>query len=254
MIKAIIIDDEKMSRLTLRKQLEMYCPSVEIIAEAGNATEATTLTRELKPDLIFLDVAMPGKNGIAFLKEQEDINFEVIFVTAHDKYVLQAIRFAAVDYLQKPVEEKLLITATSNAEKRILQKIKSQHIETFLHNIKQQQAGHHAMQLCIPSLKGFQVVQVNDIIYCEAENTYTTIHLTDNKKILASRPLMDYELLLADSLFFRIHKSWLVNMKHIKEYQKGEGGFVIVSNGKELEVSRRKKEGFIAKMKEVFKY
>ena len=110
------------------------------------------------------------------------------------------------------------------------------------------------MQLCIPSLKGFQVVQVSDVIFCEAENTYTYIHFKDNKKTLASRPLMDYELLLEDSLFFRIHKSTLVNMKHIKEYQKGEGGFVTMTNGKQLEVSRRKKESFVTKMKEVFKY
>ena len=253
MIKTIIVDDEKMSRLTLRKLLEMYCPSVEIIAEAENATEATVLARELKPDLIFLDVAMPGKNGIDFLKEQEEINFEVIFVTAHDKYVLQAIRFAAVDYLQKPVEEKLLVTAVSNAAKRIQQKSTSQHIETFLHNMKHQ-TGQQPLQLCIPSVKGFQVVELSDIIYCEAGNTYTNIHFKDVKKILASRPLMDYEMMLQDSLFFRTHKSFLINMKHIKEYQKGEGGFVTMSNGKQLEVSRRKKETFLIKMKEVFKY
>ena len=110
------------------------------------------------------------------------------------------------------------------------------------------------MQLCIPSVKGFQIVALNDIIYCEGENTYTTIHLKDNKKLTASRPLMDYELMLLDSLFFRIHKSFLVNMKHIKEYQKGEGGVVVMSNGKILEVSRRKKEMFIIRLKETFKY
>lgn len=253
MIKALLIDDEKMSRLTLRKLLEVYSPSVEIIAEAENAAEAAVLVKELRPDLVFLDVAMPGKNGIDFLKELEEINFEVIFVTAHDKYVLQAIRFAAVDYLQKPVEETLLVNAISNAAKRIQQKTNNQHIETFLHNMKQQ-AGQQPMQLCIPSIKGFQVVEISDIIYCEAENTYTNIHFKDGKKILASRPLMDYEMMLQDSLFFRTHKSLLINMKHIKEYLKGEGGFAVMSNGKTLEVSRRKKEAFINKMKEVFKY
>jgi two-component system, LytTR family, response regulator len=253
MIKALLVDDEKMSRLTLRKLLEMYSPSVEIIAEAENAAEAAVLAKELKPDLVFLDVAMPGKNGIDFLRELEEVNFEVIFVTAHDKYVLQAIRFAAVDYLQKPVEEKLLVNAIANATKRIQQKTNSHHIETFLHNMKQQ-AGQQPMQLCIPSIKGFQVVEISDIIYCEAENTYTNIHFKDGKKILASRPLMDYEIMLQDSLFFRTHKSFLINMKHIKEYLKGEGGFAVMSNGKTLEVSRRKKESFIKKMKEVFKY
>jgi len=253
MIKAIIVDDEKLSRNTLKKLLEIYCPDVEVIAECDNAASATIQVMQIQPELVFLDVAMPGKNGIDFLKELDDIKFEVIFVTAHDKYILQAIRLAAVDYLQKPVDGQQLITAVSNAAKRIIQKSANYQVKTLLHNM-QPKINQQEMQLCIPSLKGFQVVQVSDVIFCEAENTYTYIHFKDNKKTLASRPLMDYELLLEDSLFFRIHKSTLVNMRHIKEYQKGEGGFVTMTNGKQLEVSRRKKESFVTKMKEVFKY
>lgn len=253
MIKAILIDDEKLSRNTLRILLNRHCPEVEIIAECENADTARQQADLLKPDLIFLDIAMPGKNGIEFLQELSEINFEIIFVTAHDKYVLQAIRFAAVDYLSKPIEEEQLLTAVTNAAKRIQLKSINRNIEIFLSNM-QQKTLQQEMQLCIPGIKGFQVVQINDIIYCEAENTYTSIHLKDNKKILASRPLIDYETILQDTTFVRIHKSWLINMKHIKEYQKGEGGFVIMSNGKELEVSRRKKEAFIRTMKETFKY
>jgi two-component system LytT family response regulator len=253
MINAIIIDDEKLSRNTLKKLLELYCPSVHVIAECESADDARDKVAVLKPELVFLDVAMPVKNGIDFLKELDEINFEVIFVTAHDKYILQAIRLAAVDYLQKPVDEQQLITAVSNAAKRINNKAINQQVKTLIHNMHPR-SSQQEMQLCIPGIKGFQVISLNDIIYCEAENTYTFIHLRDNKKILASRPLMDYEILLQDSLFFRIHKSTLVNMKHIKEYQKGEGGFVVMSFGKTLEVSRRKKEAFVLKMKEVFKY
>lgn len=253
MIKAIIVDDENLSRNTLRKLLEIYCPEVEVIAECEDAAAASRQVELLHPQLVFLDVAMPGKNGIDFLKELDNISFEVIFVTAHDKYVLQAIRFAAVDYLSKPVEEQQLVTAVENAAKRIDQKVASQQVQTLMHNM-QPRNNPQEMQLCVPSIKGFQVIPISDIIYCEAENTYTNIHLKDNKKILASRPLADYELLLEDSLFFRIHKSSLVNMKHIKEYQKGEGGVVLMSNGKSLEVSRRKKEHFITFLKKVFKY
>lgn len=252
-MKAILVDDEKMSRQTLRKLLELYCPTVTVVAECENVAEAREKTSALKPELVFLDVAMPGKNGIDFLKELDEIPFEVIFVTAHDKYVLQAIRFAAVDYLQKPVAELQLIAAVSNATKRIHLKSANQQIETFLHNIKNQK-GHQEMQLCIPSMKGFQVVEISDIIYCEAENTYTMIHFKDGSKVLASRPLMDYELLLQDTSFFRTHKSFLVNLKHIREYQKGEGGMIVLSNGKNIEVSRRKKESFLVRMKELFKY
>jgi two-component system LytT family response regulator len=253
MINAIIIDDEKLSRNTLKKLLELYCPAVNVIAECDSAADAKDKVTLLKPELVFLDVAMPVKNGIDFLKELEEITFEVIFVTAHDKYILQAIRLSAVDYLQKPVEEQQLITAVSNAAKRINNKAINQQVQTFMHNMLTG-GNQQDRQLCIPGVKGFQVVSLDNIIYCEAENTYTFIHLKENKKILASRPLMDYELLLQDSLFFRIHKSTLVNMKHIKEYQKGEGGFVLMSNGKSLEVSRRKKESFVLKIKEVFKY
>jgi two-component system, LytTR family, response regulator len=253
MIKALIVDDEKLSRNTLKKLLELYCPTIEVIAECESAEDAQKKVDLLNPDLVFLDVAMPGKNGLDFLKDLGDVPFEVIFVTAHDKYILQAIRFAAVDYLQKPVVEEQLITAVANASKRINQKTANLQVQAFIHNM-QPKISVQEVQLCIPTIKGFQVVQIGDVVYCEAENTYTYIHFNDNKKILASRPLMDYEMLLQDSLFFRIHKSTLVNMKHIKEYQKGEGGFVIMSNGKALEVSRRKKEAFVQKMKEVFKF
>jgi two-component system, LytTR family, response regulator len=253
MIRAIIVDDEKLSRSTLRKLLEIHCPGVEIVAECEDADSAKEQAELLLPELVFLDVAMPGKSGIDFLRELDEIRFEVIFVTAHDKYVLQAIRFAAVDYLSKPVDEEQLVTAVANATMRIRQKAANLHVQAFMHNI-QAKAKQHEMQLCVPSVKGFLVVQVSDIIYCEAENTYTCIHFKDNKKILASRPLMDYELLLQDSFFFRIHKSTLINLKHIREYQKGEGGFVIMTNGAELEVSRRKKEAFLTCVKQYFKY
>jgi len=253
MIKSIIVDDEKLSRNTLKKLLELHCPEVEVVAECEDAGSASVQVASLKPDLVFLDVAMPGKNGIEFLREYEEINFEVIFVTAHDKYVLQAIRFAAVDYLSKPVEELQLITAVANARKRIASKSANQHMEIFLHNM-QQKTNQQEMQLCVPSVKGFQVIKISDIIYCEADNTYTNIYLLNNQKLMASRPLIDYETILQDSSFVRIHKSYLINMKHLKEYQKGEGGTAIMSNGKQLDVSRRKKESFITYMKQYFKY
>ena len=180
MIKAIIVDDEKLSRNTLKKLLEIYCPDVEVIAESDNVASATIQVMQLQPELVFLDVAMPGKNGIDFLKELDDIKFEVIFVTAHDKYILQAIRLAAVDYLQKPVDGQQLITAVSNAAKRIIQKSANYQVKTLLHNM-QPKINQQDMQLCIPSLKGFQVVQVSDVIFCEAENTYTYIHFKVNK-------------------------------------------------------------------------
>lgn len=253
MISALIADDEKLSRITLSKMLELHCPHVEILAECDSANAAALLIRELNPQLLFLDVAMPGKSGIELLKELGDINTEVIFVTAHDKFVLQAIRLSAVDYLSKPVDEQELINAVANAAKRIETRNTGNNLRVFMQNI-QLQAQQQEMQLCVPGIKGFQIIKIRDIIFCEADNTYTIIHLTDNKKILASRPLLDYETLLQDASFFRIHKSHLINMQHLKEYHKGEGGFVTMINGKMLEVSRRKKEQFVQYMKQHFKY
>jgi two-component system, LytTR family, response regulator len=253
MIKAMIVDDERMSRNTLRKLLEIYCPDVEVIIETDSAAEAQLQIELLQPQLVFLDIAMPGKSGIEMLKEMKEIKFEVIFVTAHDRFVLQAIRLSAVDYLSKPVDENELITAVTNAKKRIEEKTKNSLVPGFLYNM-QQNSPHQEMQMCIPGMKGFQIIKIKDILYCEAQNTYTCVFLQNGQKLLASRPLIDYETMLAELSFLRIHKSYLINMQHLKEYIKGEGGFAVMSNGKELEVSRRKKEYFIAYMKEYLKY
>ena len=253
MIKTLIIDDEYISRNVLKKLLDIHCPDAEIVAECTNAEEGKREIERLQPRLIFLDISMPGKSGLDMLKEIVDINFEIIFVTAFHEYTIQAIRFSAIDYLLKPVDAKELKDAVERVKIKLAQNEHSPQVETFLHNL-QSAKSQQEMQLCIPGIKGFQVVQVNDIIYCEAENTYTCIYLQNNRKIMASRPLLDYETLLQDASFVRIHKSYLINMKHLKEYQKGEGGIAIMSNNKELDVSRRKKEHFVGYMKQFFKY
>jgi two-component system LytT family response regulator len=196
---------------------------------------------------------MPGKNGFDLLKDLGEIEFEIIFVTAHNSYAVQAFHFSAVDYLLKPVDEELLLDAVKRAQRRIDEKTSGQHIQTLMHNILQKDTPHK-MKLCIPSVKGFQVIDIQDIIYCEASSNYTNIHFTNRPFICASRPIHEYEELLGDSGFARIHKSYVINLEHVKEYMRGEGGSVMLSNGKELEVSRRKKEDFFKKMKLYFKY
>jgi len=252
-IKTILVDDEPRGLTSLQKLLQINCPEVDVIALCNSAEEAKEKIVELKPQLIFLDIAMPGKTGFDLLRELGQINFEIIFVTAHNSYAIQAFHFSAVDYLLKPVDEELLVEAVKRAHKRIEEKTSGQHIETFLHNIRQKDSPQK-MKLCIPSIKGFQVIDIQDIIYCEASSNYTNIHFTNRPFICASRPIHEYEELLDDSSFARIHKSYVVNLEHVKEYLRGEGGSVLLSNGKELEVSRRKKEAFFKKMKSYFKY
>jgi len=253
MINALIIDDEPLSRDVLRKSLELFCPDVKIVAEAGSAGESRSLLDALKPELVFLDVAMPGQSGFDLLKNLEEIPFEIIFVTAHDEYTIQAIRYSAVDYLLKPFNENELMEAVERARKKIKTRSGKIHVDTFLNNVAPKLPFEH-MQLCIASSKGFQILKISDIVCCEARNSYTIFHLTTNQQTVSSKPIGDYEILLADAFFARIHKSWLVNMKHIKEYRKGEGGTVIMQNNKELEVARRKKEFFITELKKIFKY
>jgi two-component system LytT family response regulator len=252
-MRAILVDDEPDGIRTLKKLLELNCPEVEIIATCSNTFEAVNKIEELKPDLLFLDIRMPNKSGLDMLAEISEIEFEVIFVTAHNEYMLQALQFSAVDYLMKPVDEDRLQEAVQRVEKRLKGKKNAGHTEVLLHNINK--AGYPLeMRLCLPTQKGFTIVKLEEIIYCEAQRSYTLFRLINNKSIIISKPLFDYDKLLADTVFLRVHKSFLINLMHIKEYMRGEGGTVIMSDGMEVEISRRKKEQFLEKVKEFFKY
>lgn len=253
MVKTILVDDEIRGLNSLKKMLEHHCPLVNIVAECQDAASAIEKIKSLEPQLIFLDISMPGKNGFDLLNELGDIDFEIIFVTAHNDYTLQAFRYSAIDYLMKPVDEDLLIDAVKRAVKRIGVSKPGSNIDTLLYNLKKVRDPRE-MKLCITDFKGFQVVRIADIIYCEAESSYTIFYLVNGQQVIASRTIVEYELLLQDCGFCRIHKSFLVNLAHVKEYQRGEGGTVIMTNKNEVEVSRRKREVFIAKMKEHYKF
>jgi two-component system LytT family response regulator len=210
--------------------------------------------KQTTPDLVFLDIAMPGKDGFTLLEEIGDIRFRVIFVTAHDEYSLRAFKFSAIDYLLKPVNEEDLVTAVKKAEQTIFhEQTLREGIEALMYNLKPQ-TNNQAQRLCLVTLTGFFVVSLADIVYCEAEGPYTNFYLLGDKKICVSRPLADYEGLLTDVDFLRVHKSFLINLHHVREYRRGEGGEVILSNGVGIDVSRRKKETFLEKIKDVFKH
>src|ERR1700760_650733 len=218
MIQTILVDDEPRGLNSLQKMLQLYCPSIEIVALCDSADDAKKKIADLDPQLVFLDIAMPGKNGFDLLNELPAIDFEIIFVTAHDNYMLQAFHFSATDYLLKPIDDNLLQDAVARVQKRTDLTKERQPLETLLHN-SQPKNPSHRMKLCIPSLKGFQVVQLNDIIYCEESGNYTLFYTVDRQPaICASRPIHEFEALLEDSGFIRIHKSYLINMEHVKEY------------------------------------
>jgi len=252
-LRTILVDDEPRGLNSLEKLLQINCPEVTTVATCSNVDAAIEKIRQLQPDLVFLDIAMPVKDGFDLLKELKDVLFEVIFITAHNQFMIEAFHFSAIDYLLKPVDDDLLIDAVQRAKKRIGDKAGSKNIEAFLHNMQQRHSASN-MKLCIPSLKGFQVIDLEDILYGEASGNYTIFYFTDQRSVCTSKPIHEYEALLADSGFVRIHKSCLINLLHVKEYIRGEGGSIKISGGQELEVSRRKKDLFLSKMKQYYKY
>jgi two-component system, LytTR family, response regulator len=254
MIKTVLIDDETRLLSSLQTMLKRNCPQLDVVAVCRSADEALIKIKETNPELVFLDIAMPGKDGFELLSEIGDIHFRVIFVSAHDEYSLRAFKFSAVDYLLKPVNEDELMAAVKKAEQTIFQEhTLRKSIEALIHNMKPQTSTQEK-KLCLATLAGFHVVNLSDIVYCEAEGPYTTFYLLNDKKICVSRPLADYEVLLIDDDFLRVHKSFLINLHHTREYRRGEGGVVIMSNDVEIYVSRRKKDTFLEKIKNVFKH
>lgn len=253
MIRTVLIDDESRLLSSLQTMLRTRCPELDIVALCRSADEGMIMIKETNPDLVFLDIAMPGKDGFTLLEEIGDIHFRIIFVTAHDEYSLRAFKFSAVDYLLKPVNEDDLVAAVKKAGQTILhEQALRKSIAALMHNLKPQ-TNTQAQRLCLVTLTGFYVVSLADIVYCEAEGPYTNFYLLNDRKICVSRPLADYEVLLSDVDFLRIHKSFLINLHHTREYRRGEGGVVILSNGVEIDVSRRKKDAFLQKIRNVFK-
>ncbi|MFL5811568.1 MAG: LytR/AlgR family response regulator transcription factor [Flavisolibacter sp.] len=252
-MQAILVDDEPDGIRTLQKMLQLHCPQVQIGATCSDALSAKQKIVQLSPDVVFLDIQMPGKSGLDLLTELHPTDFQVIFVTAHNEYMLQALQYSAADYLLKPVDEDRLVEAVHRVEKRLQTGKQEEHTKALLHNLGK--AGNPAeMRLCLPTLKGFTILKLEDIIYCEAERSYTIFHLEGKRSVMVSKPLLEYDQILQETSFLRIHKSFLINLHHVKEYQRGEGGMVIMSNDAEIEVSRRKKEMFLMKVKEVFRY
>jgi two-component system LytT family response regulator len=233
-IRAIIVEDEALSRDILRNYLGKYCPNVELLGEASNINEAYDLIQKLELDLVFLDVEMPFGNAFDLLEKVEDRRFETVFVTAYDHYAIEALNSHASYYLLKPISIDELIKAVNHVTE-----IKEQ--ENDLQNkILSPKVSGVSGKITIPLQDGFEVLDINDIVFCKADDNYTEIHLENSKK-LVSKTLKYFELALSEYPFARIHKSYLVNVNAIIKYKKGKGGSVVVSNGKEILVSSSKK-------------
>ncbi len=232
----------------MEKLLGQVQANVEIVACSSNANDAISAIMKHQPDLVILDIMMPGQNGFDLLKQLSGVSFEILFVTAHNSFMEKAFRFSAIDYLLKPVEEELLADAIKRVERRVAMDGRDLPLKNLLH-----QLSDRGKKLCIPSQRGFEIEDIAGIIYCEANNNYTNIHFAGRRSICSSKPILEYENMLKEYGFVRIHKSSLVNLDHIKEYLRGEGGSIILSNGMEVEVSRRRKDHLLGCMKQFFR-
>lgn len=243
MIKAIIIDDEEDGREGLRISLSKYCPEVQLVRICSSPDEGIKAINETNPNLVFLDVQMPGMSGFDVLHAVPKAVFEVIFVSAYDQYAIKAIKFSALDYLLKPIDMDELVHAIKKVRERLSMQKTTFGFQSVLSNI-QQQSGK-IQRLAVPTWEGIDFFNTEEIIFCQAEGTYTTIYLTDKTKTLISKNLKEFENMLIESGFCRVHNSHLINIVHVLKYIKGEGGYVIMTNGHKVDISRRKKEEFI---------
>lgn len=243
MIPTLIIDDEADGRDALRMALTRYCPEVILLGDYGVPEEGLAAIRELKPKLVFLDVQMPGMSGFDLLQRAQPVSFEVIFVSAYDRYAIKAIRFSALDYLLKPVDVDELIRAIQrvNARKQVPT---AHHLQSAGYNLPGRSG--KIERVAVPSAAGIDVFETDEIIFCRAEGSYTQIYLRSGLTQLVSRNLKDFEELLSESGFCRVHHSFLINLRHVQRYLKGEGGQAIMTGGHHVDIARRKKESFLA--------
>lgn len=241
-LRAILIDDELSSLQNLQQKLMEFCPDIHVVATTQKPEEAITQIRQLKPDVIFLDIEMPKMSGFRMLEELENTDFEIVFITAYNHYAIDAIRISAFDYLVKPVAIKDL----QNAAERLIgqrQKYTGERLNVLKHSLSDTKSQED--KIAIPTSEGLEFLQVKNIIHIESSSNYSKIFLADKRVLLVTKLLKDFEDILSPYRFYRVHNSHLINLNYILKYIRGDGGYVIMQNGEAIDVARRKKDEFL---------
>ena len=241
-LKAILIDDELSSLQNLRQKLDEFCPDLQVVATAQKPEEAMLLIKHHKPDVIFLDIEMPKMSGFRMLDELGECDFEIIFTTAYNHYAIDAIRISAFDYLMKPIAIKELQVAVDrlNSLRNSQTREKIDILKTSMNEKKSQDD-----KIAIPTSEGLEFIPIKNILHIESSSNYSKIFFRENKPIIVTKLLNDFEDMLGPYRFYRIHNSHLINLSYIKKYVKAEGGQVIMQDGTTIDVARRKKEEFL---------
>ncbi|MDX1407001.1 MAG: LytTR family DNA-binding domain-containing protein [Saprospiraceae bacterium] len=246
MLKAYLVDDEKNCTDILSLQIKEHCPELTVACVFNDPVKALAAIQSAAPDVLFLDIEMPGLSGFELLEQCEGLEAEIIFTTAYDSYAIQAIRFSALDYLLKPVRAEELRSAVSRLmEKKDDQSLQMQ-LDLLLHQI--QQPAQRLEKIALSTSDGLEIADVKDILFCEAQSNYTMFHFVGNKKLLVSKPLKQMEELLKDHPFFRVHQSYLVNLQYIKKYVRSDGGYVILEGNAMVNVAQSRKEGLVRRL------
>jgi two-component system, LytTR family, response regulator len=240
-MKAVIIDDEKDSRDILANYVKKYCPDVMVSGFGESVETGLRAIQEYQPEIVFLDIEMPYGNGFDLLERAKDFSFETIFVTAFDHYAIQALNQSAAYYLLKPIDIEELIKAVEKIKNERASENYTQHSRVLLDNMRSPQQ----QKLMLPTMEGFEIVNIKSIIYCEAVDNFTRFHFETEKPLLICRTLKFFEDLLNEYSFQRIHRSYLINPEFVVRYSKGKGGYITMKNNKELEVSPNKKKEFL---------
>lgn len=242
MIKAVIIDDEHHSIETLKWKLENYCPEVSVIASFDRPAVGVAWLKQNTPDLLFLDIEMPMLNGFDVLEELgKELAFDVIFTTAYDNFGIQAVKCSALDYLLKPVQNKELKEAIEKHQRKTQRRIPVEQMDALLNNVQAERKGKMG-RIALASKESIEFVDPQVIICCEASSNYTTVYLTDSRKKVISRILKDFEDMLTPYHFFRAHNSYLVNLNQVREFIRGDGGYLVMENKMKIPVSKNRRE------------
>lgn len=237
------MDDELKGRESLSMLIKEYCSSIHQTFLASSVDEALAVISEQQPNLVFLDINMPNETGFELLERVEEQNFEVVFTTAHAEYAISAIKHQALDYLLKPIDVKELIETTNRAVEKINQKRLEKTLLNIVHHFKPEKK--EEAKIALPMSDSIEIVRCSEVLYCEASGNYTIFHLKNGKKHVVSKSLKEYERALPEYMFFRIHHSLIINVEEIVRYTRGDGGYVTLTTGQELMVSKRRKDTFL---------